>query len=288
MPRTTLIGSLVLGALAVAGVSIVIWGARRARQDPARCAAGFVALGPRCCPSGQTLVDNACTGRPASCPPGLALGTEGCVALNARARITGGTLRISPSDWEAEGQVEARVLTVGAFELDTSEVTHERWGTCVGRGVCGKADASEPGLPMTKITFDEAERFCRFAGGRLPTGDEWLFAAAGGPGRRYPWGPTGLVCRRAAFGLENGPCATGATGPDLAGARPDGATPEGVLDLAGNVAEWTREPDGSAAARGGSFRSGIAGELHSWSKAALAPTERRPDVGFRCAYDVLP
>ena len=69
---------------------------------------------------------------------------------------------------------------------------------------------------------------------------------------------------------------------ELAGSRPDGASPEGVQDLAGNVAEWTREADGSFTARGGSFRSTSAAELKSW--AALSDHQKALHIGFRCAY----
>ena len=115
-----------------------------------------------------------------------------------------------------------------------------------------------------------------------PQTPRWVFAAAGSDARRFPWGPTGLVCRRAAFGLTAGPCGRGAASPEVAGLRPDGATPDGLLDMAGNVAEWTVEPDGTHAARGGSYRSRVAAELKSWSREpAVAPA---PHIGFRCVY----
>jgi formylglycine-generating enzyme required for sulfatase activity len=136
---------------------------------------------------------------------------------------------------------------------------------------------------VVNVAPGEAQTFCRFLGGRLPTAAEWLFAATGIDVRRYPWGRTGLVCRRAAFGLAAGPCAEGARGPELAGFRPDGATPEGVQDLAGNVAEWTIEADDVFAARGGSYLSQVAAELKTW---AVEPNHGpAPHIGFRCAYD---
>ena len=135
---------------------------------------------------------------------------------------------------------------------------------------------------MRGVTPDEAEAFCAYAGGRLPTGAEWTLAATGAEARRFPWGFTGLVCRRAAFGIATGPCAEGGDSPELAGSRPDGSTPDGIADLAGNVAEWTRERDGSVRARGGSFRVRTAAELKGWS--AVGRSGAADDVGFRCVF----
>jgi formylglycine-generating enzyme required for sulfatase activity len=100
------------------------------------------------------------------------------------------------------------------------------------------------------MTRREAERFCEAHGGRLPTEDEWIVAAvsAMNPPRRYPWGDTGAVCRRAAWGLKDGPCARGTGGPDTVGAHPDGDSPLGLHDLAGNVAEWVSDDAASAQA----------------------------------------
>ena len=107
---------------------------------------------------------------------------------------------------------------------------------------------------------------------------------AGAAARRFAWGSSGLVCRRAAFGLSTGPCAR-QDQPELAGSRPDGASPEGVLDLIGNVAEWTSEPGGGFAARGGSYRSTAAAELKSWAVEAGGDGGAKSlHIGFRCAY----
>jgi iron(II)-dependent oxidoreductase len=72
---------------------------------------------------------------------------------------------------------------------------------------------------------------------------------------------------------------------ELAGSRPDGATPEGLLDITGNVAEWTREPGGTFSARGGSAFSRAAADLKTWSADAHGDGSlRSPLIGFRCAY----
>jgi formylglycine-generating enzyme required for sulfatase activity len=170
-----------------------------------------------------------------------------------------------------------------SFDFDVTEVSVERYQECVRAKACAPVrPQKEPSLPVRWVTPKQATDFCAFAGGHLPTGAEWVLAAAGDEGRRFPWGSTGLVCRRAAFGLVDGPCAAQGSGPDAAGSRPDGASPEGLLDLAGNVAEWTLEPDGTFRARGGSYAATGAAELKSWASREIAGAS--PEVGFRCAY----
>jgi formylglycine-generating enzyme required for sulfatase activity len=279
MSRPVAVGAALFAAFLAVGAVLFVAG--RERADTARCPESARPMGPRCCPEGQSLAEGRCRGVATRCPSELELVPGGCAAPARRVRVEGGSLTIAPNDWEAEG-LQARTLQVSSFELDAFEVTFARWSACVATSGCAALPEREPGLPVTGVTADAAEKLCRAAGGRLPTADEWLFAAAGEAGRRFPWGQTGLVCRRASFGLVLGPCATGATGPELAGARPDGRSPEGVFDLSGNAAEWARHPDGSARAHGGSHRSRVAGELKSWSVEAV--NGAADHVGFRCAY----
>jgi formylglycine-generating enzyme len=287
MNRPTAVTSIAAAVVLVgAAVAIVIRLAERERAEPARCAEGLVATGARCCAAGQAFVNGRCTGVPARCPDGMHLvagARPGCVATERRISVPGGSLKLGASDWDGQTALEPRELKSAAFQLDAFEVNVERWQVCTKAGVCSTIDEPEPGRPVTNVTAVEARTFCSYAGGRLPTVDEWLVAAAGSAGRRFPWGQTGLVCRRASFGLLDGPCATGATGPELTGSRADGATPEGVLDLSGNVAELVREPNGRYLALGGSYRSKVAAELRSW--AAEVAVDRAAHVGFRCAYD---
>lgn len=277
--------SVVLVLLAIAASLVVVRIAQNTWTGTDKCPAGMISLGPRCCAEGQRLRDGHCTGRPGRCPAGMRVTekpTPGCAAEPRRVAFSGGLVRIGPQDWEAEGVIEPHQAKVEPFDLDALEVTVERWATCVAAGVCSPVEQTEPGHPVTSVTPAQAARCCAFMGGRLPTRNEWLMAATGTEQRRYPWGMTGLVCRRAAFGLVRGPCAEAGTSPEVAGARPEGATPEGILDLSGNVAEWLEDEKGTFSAWGGSYVSRRASELKGWAKER--PSGPSPHVGFRCAY----
>lgn len=93
----------------------------------------------------------------------------------------------------------------------------------------------QPGFerhPVNEVTWYGARAFCAGRGARLPTEPEWEAAARGREGRVYPWGSEPPTPERAVFTRRSNETAP-------VGSRPAGATPEGVHDLAGNVAEWT-------------------------------------------------
>jgi formylglycine-generating enzyme len=274
---------MVRAGLALTGLGLCALGVTRValheRMPPDRCPAGMALVRERCCGVGQSADHAACAGAASSCSSAQERSSDGqCVARFGVLSLPGGELFIAAADWDGASGAERFPRTrVAPFRIDVSEVTRERYRAC-------SSCAAEPGAagsPVTNVTPQQAELFCRSQGGRLPTPAEWVFAAAGTAARRYPWGNSGLVCRRAAFGLEQGPCAK-LGGPELAGSRPDGASPEGLQDLAGNVAEWACEPQGECTAHGGSFRSSSAAELKSW--AVLPNRGRTSYIGFRCAY----
>jgi formylglycine-generating enzyme required for sulfatase activity len=191
-------------------------------------------------------------------------------------------LKLGPNDWQSE-QVPRIEKQVGTLWVDETEVSNEQWSVCAETNACPIKPLSEPGQPVANLTVEDAQRFCAANGGRLPTLEERIALSAGGDSRRYPWGQTGLVCRRAVFGVKHGPCAEGGTQPDVTGGHAAGRSSDGLFDLSGNVAELAIDAQQRAWACGGSFRSTTALELKSWACALfLGATD---DVGFRCVYD---
>jgi formylglycine-generating enzyme len=274
------------GALLVAWIAVM---ARAAHEIP-RCPEGLVAAGARCCGEGQHAEGNACVGRPTRCGPGLMVREDGCVGKADTVTIEGGESSWRPPDTVLGTQGEH--ATTGRFAIDRLEVTWVRYEHCVDERACATVApiaGGDPGQSVHGLTRDEARAFCRWAGGRLPSDAEWLRVAIGPSEKRYPWGDPDALCLRAAYGLVSGPCLEGARGPDTAGARPWGATPTGVLDVAGNVAEWVDDggaPAGQGVVRGGSFADSDASALRARSRRVVPASARLAWVGFRCAYSV--
>ena len=199
----------------------------------------------------------------------------------------------------------ARVWT-DAYGIDRHEVTHERWRQCVIAGRCAPTRLREqdlrltaPTMPVAGVTWAEAQGFCEFAGGRLPTDAEWERAARGSHvRRRFPWGRL-FNARLANHGRSpRGPSAAdGWAYAAPVGSFPDGVSPHGLHDVAGNVWEWTQSPPRTeeigAGADASVYRTIRGG---SWSqppevlrvthRAWLPVAAQRSDLGLRCAYDV--
>jgi serine/threonine-protein kinase len=196
-----------------------------------------------------------------------------------------------------EDERPARKVALKAFAIDRTEVTRGDYAACVAAHKC-KPSAADTGtvpagedadkLPVTGVDWNDAQAYCRFAGGRLPTEAEWEKAARGTDGREYPWGDD-ADCARGNWGNfeGEGPCADKNPGhPVAVGRYASGASPYGVLDLGGNVWEWVAdkydEDPKRRVVRGGSCCSYFVGPRAA-NRNAWAPDYRDADLGFRCA-----
>lgn len=206
--------------------------------------------------------------------PSLAVPVAGALLLVALSAGWFFGRRVLPPGGAAEvpagtAQLDAGPVEVAAFSLDRREVSVADWARCANTGGCPPR-AGEPSHPVTGLSLAEAEAYCRWAGGRLPTEAEWLLAVGDGT---WPWGEAEPTCAHAV--------ALGCDGPAPAGTRPDGATAEGIRDLAGNAWEWVRTGDGGGALRGGAADSPTSelGRAGRWEPAELRPAL----AGVRCA-----
>jgi formylglycine-generating enzyme required for sulfatase activity len=137
------------------------------------------------------------------------------------------------------------------YEVALFETTVDDYKACVEDGGCSpftgtstlcnwNADA-KLAHPMNCVDWSEAKTFCAWAGRRLCTEAEWEKAARGTEGLEYPWGNGGLSC---VYAVHNDGCGEKSTWP--VGTIPAGASPYGVLDMLGNVEEWTADHYGVA------------------------------------------
>jgi iron(II)-dependent oxidoreductase len=166
-----------------------------------------------------------------------------------------------------------------------------------------RTEPLDPELPVIHVSWYEADAYARWRGARLPTEEEWEKAAswdeAAGEKRRFPWGddpPDELLANLDQLGF----------GPAQAGAFPDGASPYGVLGMAGDCWEWTASDFGgypgfhawpyreySEVFFGGSYKVLRGGSWASRPSVARTtfrnwdyPQRRQLFAGFRCAVDL--
>jgi formylglycine-generating enzyme required for sulfatase activity len=214
------------------------------------------------------------------------------LAATPMVTVPAGTFSMGSTE---KGESPVHSVDVAAFRLDPDEVTVADYRACVDANRC-PADAltSLPGCnygdrardrhPMNCVDWNEAEIYCHWLGRRLPTEEEWEYAARGAAGRLYPWGNAAPDESRACFGRD-------ATCP--VGELTAGATPEGVRDLAGNVWEWTSsaycpydKPNCESAqrtVRGGSYTAKEGAKLRAALRSGHVVTLRERYLGFRCA-----
>ena len=186
------------------------------------------------------------------------------------------------TDWFGS-ETPQRTESTGAFDIVRYEITNAQYNACVNAGVCRSpqeissdnsvaynAGFFDDNKPVVTISVSDASTFCNWVGGRLPSEREWEKAARGTDGRRYPWGNTLDLARANLY----------SSGPTNVGSYSNGASPYGVMDMAGNVAEFTTDN----VVRGGSWKNyPHHGRTTQRSTGAwLTGSFVNFDIGFRC------
>ena len=240
--------------------------------------------------------------------------------------IPQGTFRMGGMDVRrAPNEVPEHDVTLDAFWMDQLEVTNAMYALCVNASVCTPPQNSKSqrrpayfnnpefnDYPVIYVTWGQAKAYCKWAGRRLPTEAEWERAGRGDDFRTFPWGEDKADGLLANFNMLVGDTSR-------VGTYPAGASPFGVLDMAGNVAEWvndsysfsyhaslenTSNPTGPVTSsnfnrvvRGGSLgdaeinirvskRSSVLGSnLNAAPGSSVYLGNFSPRIGFRCAAD---
>jgi formylglycine-generating enzyme required for sulfatase activity len=217
--------------------------------------------------------------------------------------------------WYYEQESPQHLVSLNAFWLDQTEVTNQQYRKCVEDGVCSEPNAckkgeptyTDPGKidhPTVCVSWDEAQAYCEWAGGRLPTEAEWEYAFRGEKGLIYPWGNTfdgtklnycdvNCAASHADERYDDGYSQTSPAYSYL-----ESASWSGAVGMAGNVSEWVADWLGNYSAEALTDPSGPASGSQkvvkgcSWffhptycrgaARASAAPGTRYDYLGFRC------
>ena len=239
--------------------------------------------------------------------------------------IPAGIFRMGGMDVRrAPNEIPDHDVQLDAYWMDQLEVTNAMFALCMSSGGCTPPQSFKSqrradyfnniefkDYPVVYVTWGQAKAYCEWAGRRLPTEAEWERAARGDDFRTFPWGEDKADGTLANFNFI-------VNDTSRVGSYAAGASPFGVLDMAGNVAEWVNDyysfnysvsdsvvnptgPETSGSfnrvVRGGSLgdaeinirvskRSSVAGpnpNAERGSSAALG--DFSPRIGFRCAAD---
>lgn len=301
-----------------------------------------VALAPVCEASGRSCVAGAecseeagrcvdlpgedgvsCAGPPGAPGESWLCSVGRCVPFGMVA-VDGGIYTIGCPDTTGgnckDDNVPAHEVRLSSFAIDLLEVSEgefrrcrddedQRGMSCSVRAVEGREDVvtQSDAMPLRWVDWLGAYELCAYQGKRLCTEAEWEVAARGDGSGFFPWGNLAATCDKATFNRDGAGCGTDM--PSEVGAKPLGASPYGLLDMAGNVAEWcadyyrrdvyagqadalvTDPVQGEQAAtdshvvRGGGFRDGF-GPIRTFERSAHPSDGSRDDLGVRCCLSL--
>jgi len=226
------------------------------------------------------------------------------------------TDRDCPYDWFTD-EAPAHKVYLSPFWIDKSEVTNAMYALCVKAGACLLPDSSSSrsrssyfgnfqfaNYPVIYVTWYDANTYCSWSGQHLPSEAEWEKVARGTDERIYPWGNSAPDCSIANYyPINHDPCMGDTTAVD---SYPANVSPYGVLNMAGNVWEWTADwysdtfyssspqsnPNGPATGtkrimRGGAW-SFYENVLRSTNRHGDVPDHSDDSLGFRCATSQQP
>ena len=272
-------------------------------------------------------------------PPPRPVGPDDMVVIPAGEFIMGSRPGEGLSDERPQRSVLLRAFLIDRLEVTNAR--YEQFVKAAGHAAPTNPNPSVtlwsegrpiPGSdshPVVNVSWHDAVAYCAWAGKRLPTEAEWEKAARGTDGRRYPWGNEWSVAKAnsasywagrtiefrdtiewKAFWVEGEGAriskARGLKGEVLTlpvGSLPEGASPYGLLDMAGNASEWVQDwfepyyylraphenprgPDGKLlkVVRGGSWLK-PASSLRTTDRDYGFPDDQQSGTGFRCAKD---
>lgn len=184
---------------------------------------------------------------------------------------------------------DGEVVELPGFSISKFPTTNEEYARFVEatghrppKWQGGQSPPDRSRHPVVNVSWEDADAYSNWLGARLPSEAEWEKAARGTQGWLYPWGND--------FVPENLNCSESkSSGTRPVDAHPGGVSPFGVMDMAGNVWEWTTSLYEAGAEwrvlKGGSWDYKGFKDARAAARVYFGPTFRSGAIGFRCAWD---